>query len=74
MLNSVADFVAEHLRFGTESLVQPTRRSPMSVTVKFLPGKHPATEARSGEPILEVAARAGIEIPHWLLNGFLSCL
>lgn len=43
----------------------------MSVTVLFLPDRVTAT-AEPGEPLLDVASRAGITIPTYCLKG--ACL
>ena len=45
----------------------------MSVKIKFLPDDV-TIEAEPGEPLLEVAERAGIFIPTGLFVGFLPCL
>ena len=45
----------------------------MTVEICFLPD-NVSIQAQVGEPLLNVAERAGITIPHRLLNGILPCL
>jgi ferredoxin len=45
----------------------------MSISIRFLPD-NVKVNAEAGEPMLQVAQRAGVFIPTGCLDGDLSCL